>query len=328
MKKIDTSCSTTLPTYFILGPTGVGKSDFALALAAACNGEIINCDVGQFYVPLTIGTAKPAWKEEKIPHHLYDLLTDPEDYTVMSYHKAVSAMVNEIRQRGKTPLIVGGSLFYAQALFFPPCDNQTASDNFSTSPNLTNFSTKQLWEQLAAIDPQRAQELHPNDRYRLERALTLWATTGVRPSTCKPRYAPIVPNWRICYVTRERAELYERINRRTEQMIRQTGWIEEVKALDPRWYPFVRKKGFIGYGEIIDTLQQGTSEHELINAIQQETRHYAKRQGTFWRAMKRKLEEQIAKGATGEICILNLTLHDVDLYIRQLCAQQYPKINK
>lgn len=324
MKKIDTPLSTT-PLTFILGPTGVGKSDFALAFAAACNGEIINCDVGQFYVPLTIGTAKPAWKEEKIPHHLFDILTEPQDYSVMSYRIAVSTAIDEIRQRGKTPLIVGGSLFYAQALFFPPCDRSAAaSDNFASS-NFASFSTKELWEQLAAIDSERAQALHPNDRYRIERALTLWTTTGVRPSTCKPRYAPIVSDWRICYVTRERASLYDRINRRTEQMIHHGGWIEEVRALDPRWYPFVRKKGLIGYGEIIDALQQGTPERELITMIQQETRHYAKRQGTFWRSMQRRLTEQIAKGADGEIVVLNLTLHDVDLYIRQLCAQQYKK---
>jgi len=147
--------------------------------------------------------------------------------------------------------------------------------------------------------------------------------TGMKPSTRKPRYAPLVPHWRICYVTRDRAELYDRINRRTEQMIRQGGWIEEVKFLDSSWHPFVRKKGLIGYAEILDALQQGITERELIQVIQQETRHYAKRQETFWRSMRRKLEERILEGMGGEIVVLNLTLHDVDLYIKQLCAQQY-----
>jgi tRNA dimethylallyltransferase len=311
------------PIYLILGPTGVGKSDFALSFADTVDGEIINCDVGQFYVPLTIGTAKPAWKQETIPHHLFDILTEPCDYTVAAYRQAVVQKIAEIRGRGKTPLIVGGSLFYAQALFFPPrntlpCE-QATSDNFYTNPAFALRSTQELWEQLAALDPERARVLHPHDRYRIERALNLWESTGVLPSSCKPVYAPVCDQWTVLYLTRERAELYERINVRTRIMLEQQGWKEEVAELDQSWHPFVRKKGLIGYGEILDALAQGTSDEELIATIQQETRHYAKRQETFWRSMARKLKNLTT--ASNNIIDVNLTFLDVDLYIKQLQAQ-------
>lgn len=315
------------PIYLILGPTGVGKSDFALSFADTVDGEIINCDVGQFYVPLTIGTAKPAWKQERIPHHLFDILTEPRDYTVAAYRQAVAQKIAEIRGRGKTPLIVGGSLFYAQALFFPPrntlsCNtppSQMASDNFYANPTFAVRSTKELWEQLAEVDPERARVLHKHDRYRIERALNLWESTGVLPSNCKPVYDPVCDQWTVLYLTRERAELYERINLRTRIMLEQQGWKEEVAGLDQSWHPFVRKKGLIGYGEILDALAQGTPDEELIATIQQETRHYAKRQETFWRSMARKLKNSTAD--TNNIIDVNLTFLDVDLYIKQLQAQ-------
>lgn len=352
---------TPEPIYLILGPTGVGKSDFALSFADTVDGEIINCDVGQFYVPLTIGTAKPAWKQEAIPHHLFDILSEPRDYTVAAYRQAVAEKIKEIRGRGKTPLIVGGSLFYAQALFFPPCNTlplhvvprdasqheQATSDNFLASPNLAQCSTQELWDRLAAIDPERARVLHTHDRYRIERALNLWESTGVLPSSCKPVYDPVFDHWTVLYLTRERAELYERINTRTRIMIEQQGWKEEVASLSLSWHPFVRKKGLIGYGEILDALAQGISDEELIATIQQETRHYAKRQETFWRSMARKLSITDAHSIidahsitatrgitvsqiptahdntadTNKIINVNLTFLDVDLYIKQLQTQ-------
>lgn len=316
------------PIYLILGPTGVGKSDFALGFADTVDGEIINCDVGQFYVPLTIGTAKPAWKQERIPHHLFDILAEPRDYTVAAYRQAVVQKIAEIRGRGKTPLIVGGSLFYAQALFFPPRNElprdasqheQTTSDNFYSNPAFSQCSTQELWDQLFAIDPERARVLHKHDRYRIERALNLWESTGVLPSSCKPVYDPVCDQWTVLYLTRERAELYERINARTQIMLEQQGWKAEVASLDQSWHPFVRKKGLIGYGEILDALANGTSDEELIATIQQETRHYAKRQETFWRSMARKLKNSTAD--TNNIIDVNLTFLDVDLYIKQLRAQ-------
>lgn len=313
----------------IVGPTGVGKSDFALSLAAKVDGEIINCDVGQFYTPLTIGTAKPDWKREKIPHHLFDILAEPVDFSVMAYRTAVRTLCDEISARGKKPIIVGGSLFYAQALFFPPCELPTkrGSDNFDEQRiDFASESTEQLWERLAAIDPERARALHKNDRYRIERALQLWQKTGVTPSICKPTYDPIIPSWEIIYLTRERTDVYARINTRTIEMLK-SGWKEEVAGLAQSWYPFIQKKGFIGYDEIHRAQTQHTSEASsadalLVEKIQQETRHYAKRQETFWRSMKRKLAEQIAQGAHGYLHELNLTFLDVDLYIRQLRTPQ------
>ena len=103
---------------FIYGPTAVGKSDYAVGLADVAPIEIVNCDVGQLYTPLFIGTAKPDWKNEKVPHHLFDVIDEPRDYTVIEYKKALLSVCNEIWARGATPVVVGGSGFYIKSLFW------------------------------------------------------------------------------------------------------------------------------------------------------------------------------------------------------------------
>lgn len=104
----------------IAGPTGVGKSDVGLALASNINGEIINADVGQLYTPLSIGTAKPEWKESEVPHHLFDVLDKPVDFTVTQYRELLLKTVHDVCNRNRVPIIVGGSSFYLSSLFFPP----------------------------------------------------------------------------------------------------------------------------------------------------------------------------------------------------------------
>jgi tRNA dimethylallyltransferase len=323
-----------LPTIIIMGPTGVGKSDFAETLARTIDGEIINCDLGQFYTPLSIGTAKPDWRRSDIPHHMFDILDTPENYSVTAYRSQVEIVIKEITARGKIPIIVGGSGFYVNALFFPPQDSPiTATPQEGISHNsLQNIS----WEDLFAIDPERAQKIHPHDAYRIERALQLWHTTGILPSQQKPFYRPVSDNCFIVHIERDRQELYERINARTLDMILGSsdaeefsfdfdpslGWVGEVRRLPEVWHDFLTKKGVIGYSEILYLLQelQIPIAHQiprLITAIQKSTRHYAKRQTTYWRMLSRKLQEQ---GLGERIVEANLTLSPIDLYIRQLSS--------
>src|SRR5690242_2065865 len=131
----------------IYGPTAVGKTDFAEHLAAQLDGEIINADAAQFYTPLTIGTAKPNWRSAIATHHLFDICDEPLDYSVACYRAKVQQCIDEIRQRGAVPIVVGGSGFYINTLFFPVGEHAktevTASDSFS-------------WEVLNVIDPIRA----------------------------------------------------------------------------------------------------------------------------------------------------------------------------
>lgn len=291
-----------------MGPTGVGKSDFALQLAAQVQGEIINCDVGQFYAPLSIGTAKPDWQSSPIAHHLFDILSEPKNFSVTEFRKRVEQLIAEIRSRNHLPIIVGGSGFYVNALFFPP------REDVAEATSLITLEGDQTWEKLNAIDPVRAQQIDPNDQYRIQRALQIWEQTGILPSLLKPVYRPVSDKFILVHVEREREELYARINARTQSMLEE-GWIEEVQRI-PNWYPFLQKKRLIGYAEIIDYLVAPEQDKQaLIATIQQATRHYAKRQMSFWRMLARALQ---TAQSNGFIMQANLTLSPVDLYIRQL----------
>ncbi|MGE0207255.1 MAG: tRNA (adenosine(37)-N6)-dimethylallyltransferase MiaA [Candidatus Babeliales bacterium] len=269
----------------IYGPTASGKSDLACQLAAMISGEIINADVGQFYTPLSIGTAKPRWQEHSIPHHLFDILDTPTDLTVTKYRSLVSSLLEPIWQRGNVPIVVGGSGFYIMSLLFAPSDLIQLP-----SPEIQK-SQDSLWEKLYAVDPERAEQIHKHDKYRLQRALAVWLSSGVKPSLQKPQYEPLAP-YSLFFLERKRDILYQRINERVVEMLNQ-GWIQEVESLDPAWYSFLATKKLIGYNAIITYLQgERTAQDydQLCATIAQKTRNYAKRQVTFWRMLKKKLE--------------------------------------
>jgi tRNA dimethylallyltransferase len=178
---------------------------------------------------------------------------------------------------------------------------------------------------LQVVDPERAQQIHPNDYYRLNRALAIWRTTGKKPSDMAPVYDPACPYVIHC-LSRDRAELYSRIDVRVNEMMHM-GWVNEVKHLTgTAWEDFLRTKKIIGYIDILDYLQgdQSTeSLHRTICAIQQKTRQYAKRQMTFWRKLQKDLlvaqnNKLLSATVESEVAEVNLTLLSVDLYIKQL----------
>lgn len=300
----------------ICGPTGSGKTDLSYALARRFPVEIINCDVGQFYVPLSIGTAKPPWRESAIPHHLFDCIEAPQDFTVIKYRQMVQEKMVEIWSRNAIPVVVGGSLFYLRALFFPPEEKQACTAMAARSaPATSPKQTEELWSELFAIDPTRAAMLGKNDRYRIQRALDIWRSTGELPSEKRPVFAPFA-QFHVTCVVRDRAELYHRIDERVLTMLKE-GWVEEVNQLSEEWKSYLMHKKILGYPEIMmrlddDSLHVCASDRELIAVLQQKTRNYAKRQMTFWRALKRDLEREAGATAVGEI---DLTLSSVDLYL-------------
>lgn len=225
-----------LPTVIICGATGVGKTDFSLALAQKVDAEIINADMGQFYAPLTIGTAKPDWRALPSVHHAFDIIDEPKDFTSASYRKLVSSMIHEVHSRGRIPLIVGGSTLYISSLFFPPTSKAASTVLKTTLPD------DQLWNYLYRIDPDRAKHIHPRDIYRIKRALTIWETTHKKPSAFRVQFDPVAQPFILIILLRDRDDLYTRINHRVRSMIDQ-GWIEEVKALiSGPWVPFLLKK--------------------------------------------------------------------------------------
>lgn len=311
----------------IYGPTGVGKTDVALTIAEHIPAEIINMDMGQFYTPLSIGTAKPDWQHSPIPHHLFDIINEPHNYTVTEYRNLLYKTVAEIRARGRLPILVGGSGFYLHALLFllqaPLADTHT--DIEALYPVGTN-----LWNKLYDIDPQRALNIDKADEYRIKRALSIWHATGKLPSSYVQIYQPEA-DFMILFLERDRQELHQRINERVLDMLNQ-GWIEETKALEHTpWQTFIQRKNLIGYSEIFDylaTAQTGEGFAVMVDKISAQTRQYAKRQWTFWRKLEREInkEKQYTGRYIGCLETVNLTNIQIDLYINELLKRLFCKI--
>ncbi len=309
----------------VSGPTGVGKSDFAekLAQSVSLKTAIVNIDVGQFYKPLSIGTAKPDLSDAQYGsrYYLFDIIDQPKDLTASEFREILLKLLNDLWANNILPIIVGGSSFYVKSIFYPPI---SILNNSSDGLDFSNISTQDLYNRLKEIDEVRAQEIHSNDRYRIERALYLWNTTSIKPSNLKPKF-DCPGECLFYYITRDREELYSIINQRTYKMF-DLGWLEEVKKLDNNWKKFLLKKKLIGYPEIIKYLDNNLFDNHdfdnLIQDISQKTRAYAKRQLIFWRSLKPDLAlSNVSKDFIKDIKEINLTLLNLDLYINQLCIE-------
>lgn len=328
----------------IVGPTASGKSALAESLAVAIGGEIINADVGQFYAPLSIGTAKPDLANVPVPHHLFDICTEPVDVNVVQYRNLVLQKVKEITARNKVPFIVGGSLFYIKSLFFPPREFLTQVENSESEEALAKTDRPScaqkvendeslisadsqkpdlheniMWNELNEIDPARAAKIHPNDLYRIQRALDIWYTTGVLPSQAQPQAEkPFEPLFIWIDVPHE--VIKDRISRRTIEMLK-TGWVPETEKIlrdNPKWDPFFEHKGLIGYREIADWITAGKNSDEIqavATKIIALTYWYAKRQKTFWKSFKDQL---VAVGSVSEHDILNCDTIDHEKLLNQI----------
>lgn len=300
----------------IFGPTAVGKTDFAQMLANQFPAEIVNADVGQFYTPLSIGTAKPNWRKSPTAQHLFDIINEPRMISVAHYRDHAKRVLGEIWNRNAIPILVGGSGFYSKSLFFPPelgnpIQNigQTISKNYS-------------WQDLYQVDPERALDIHENDSYRITRALDIYYATGKKPSDYVPRYQPL-GTFCFVYLTRDKQELNHRIGQRTAAMLEE-GWLEEAARLkQTEWEPFLKKKKLIGYNDIFDYLDGDQKEKDLqklIAVIARKTCNYAKRQLTFGNSFYDQLEKMLLENSdTRSSCVrFNLTCSDLELYIKQL----------
>lgn len=262
--------SSIVKNVIIIGPTGVGKS--ALAESMSDNIEIVNADVGQLYTVFNIGTAKPNWRNSPIPHHMFDIVDEPIDFTVGDYRRQLLKTIAEINARGNKAVIVGGSHFYVQSILYPPYDLPQSEYEGGS------------WQDLYNIDPERANKIHAHDQYRINRALALYHTTGKKPSEYEPVYQPPWP-YELVIAEREREDLYGRIKERLDVMLEE-GWYQEAQTLKgTKWEQFAKYKGLIGYSELMSTDDPETVKEAILN----KTWRYAKRQQTFIKALVKKL---------------------------------------
>lgn len=271
----------------IMGATATGKSQLAINIARHIGGEIISIDSRQVYRGMDIGTAKvlPA-EQEGIPHHLLDIM-NPDETNSAGKHAALARdAIYEICARSRVPILAGGTGLYFRAIFRGLMDLELDDDSLQEiRVAFTNRSTANLYLELEKIDPARAQELSPNDRMRIARALEIYLITGMPMSDhIREQASNQELDTLKIFLTMPRFDLRDRIARRTHAMFR-AGWIDEVAALLAAGYDSAAP-GMIslGYQEIATALEQDRDPRQDIETIITHTRQYAKRQETFFRS--------------------------------------------
>lgn len=271
----------------IVGPTAVGKTALSIELAKAIDGEIINGDSMQVYKDLNIGTAKITTEEmEGIPHHLLDIKEPTESFSVADYQKLVRAKIDEIKAKGKFPIIIGGTGLYIQSVLFDfrfteDKIDQTIRGNYYKE--LADIGPVAMHEKLVAIDPKTAATIHPNNTRRVIRALEMAEHSEIYKSDENQHLGDLpLYKHRIIGLNMDRELLYNRINKRVDIML-EMGLLEEVKGLYNRGIRDVQSIKAIGYKEIYAYLDGKVTLQESIDQLKQNSRRYAKRQLTYFR---------------------------------------------
>ncbi len=298
--------------WFVAGPTASGKTAAGIALARRLGGEIVSLDSMSLYRRMDIGTAKPTLTERAgVPHHLIDVLEPWEEYTVAEYVTAAERVCREIVSRGHTPVFVGGTGLYLRSVLRgvfagPPADWALRRE---LEQQARQEAPGWLHRKLVAVDPVSAARLHPADERRVIRALEIHALTG-QPASAQQAEQPLPPEERpehVYWLCPPRDWLYDRINRRVEEMIAR-GWVEEVDALrsDPRGMSRTARQA-LGYCELLEHLEGRCPLSEAVETIQRRTRQFAKRQHTWFR----NLVECRAVEITGEETAMELGRVDI-----------------
>jgi len=274
----------------ILGATGTGKSDLALELAGNLGVEIVSVDSRQIYKRIDIGTSKPTRAQrDAVPHHMIDLLELDERINASLFACIVENTIEEIISRDKLPVLVGGSGLYFRAIFEGLFDiSLDEEDRAEFAESIKDTATNALYEELCKVDPDSGDRIHPNDRYRISRALEVHNLSGTTLSEHILRHKSSSDTGKRSYlkigIRLKREELYERIDRRTVFMI-ENGWVEEVgDLLDSGFSPSCPGLKTLGYPEVISYVQGEIERDMMINTIQRLTRQYAKRQETWFRS--------------------------------------------
>ena len=273
----------------IAGPTASGKTALAVALAKQVNGEVVSCDSMQIYKRMNIGTAKPTTEEmEGIPHHMLSVAEPDEDFSVSRYCQMAHPIVEDILARGKTAIIAGGTGLYMDALIrgnafapYPSTGRRQELEQIAADKGI-----EAVIQMLRQVDPESADKLHPSDQKRIIRAMEVYLETGETITEHNRKTQAIPPRYDPCWFALEdenRQQLYDRIDSRVITML-QDGLLDEIKGLLQEG---ISEKATsmqaIGYKEFVDALQGRCTIEQATAQVQQASRHYAKRQLTWFR---------------------------------------------
>ncbi|RJQ64996.1 MAG: tRNA (adenosine(37)-N6)-dimethylallyltransferase MiaA [Desulfobacteraceae bacterium] len=273
----------------ICGPTGIGKTAVAVEAAERFGGRIIGADSVQIYRHMDIGTAKPnADERSRIPHYMIDIVEPDQPFDAAEYAETASAIAGKLIEERVAPFVVGGTGLYIKTLihgiFRQPASNPSVRRELRQAAE--RFGTRHLFEELLEADPQAASKIHPNDAYRIIRALEVYRVTGKGISELHRNHGfadRLFMPLKIGLHT-ERKRLYERIDRRVDSMIEE-GLIGEVRALLEQGYgEELKSMQSLGYRHMTDYLRNRTPLEEAVIALKRDTRRYAKRQMTWFRA--------------------------------------------
>lgn len=270
----------------ICGPTASGKTKLGIELARKLNGEIISADSMQIYKDMDIGTAKPTPEERLMAvHHLVDFVSPNQRYSVADFKKDAVKSIEDIISRNKIPIIVGGTGLYINSLIYN-IDFKEEKTDLEYRKSLEEKSVQELYENALKIDPEALKKISENDRKRITRILEIYHTTGKTKTKLEIESRKEVPyNYHIFVLSMDREILYDRINRRVDMMIKQ-GLIEEVQRVTREYDSFPTAMQGLGYKEVVEYLENKLTKEEMIEKIKQESRRYAKRQLTWFRAYK------------------------------------------
>lgn len=270
----------------ICGPTASGKTALGIQVAQQANGEIISSDSMQIYKDMDIGTAKPTPEERaQAVHHLVDFVSPDQRYSVADFKKDATEKIEDILSRGKLPIIVGGTGLYVNSLIHNIEYKEEITD-IEYRNELEKVDLETLYKQAQEIDPEAAAKVSQNDRKRITRILEIYHTTGKTKTQMEAESRKEVKyDYKIFVLTPERDKLYERINLRVDLMM-QAGLVDEVKQLLQKYNEFPTAMQGLGYKEVKEYLDGDITEEEMVEKIKQESRHYAKRQLTWFRQYK------------------------------------------
>lgn len=278
----------------ICGPTASGKTTLSIQLAQKINGEIISSDSMQIYKDMNIGTAKPDQQEmQGIKHYLLDFVEPNQRYSVADYKKDAENAIEDILQKGKVPIIVGGTGLYVDSLIYGiEYPNIEFDENYrkELERRVEKEGLEKLYEKAKKIDPQAMKKISRNDQKRILRALEIYNATGKTKTEqeIESRKNEVKYDYRVFAINMDREKLYDRINKRVDIMI-QKGLIEEVENLLKKYNEFPTAMQGLGYKEVVEYIQGKVLKEDMIENIKRESRRYAKRQITWFKKNKQTI---------------------------------------